>query len=131
MGEVLRFPLAQRAADMPPPRLLIISDKVVRPETVCDVYWYVTERMEGAPPALLGALRNPKACVCCQHHNVPGAIDALGYLAKSANIRIVAVMCLMQPPPCKEIEELFARSQIFFEDPALLRSMMQHTQASY
>lgn len=131
MGEVISFAFEQRAAQMPPPRLLVLSDKAIKPSVLYDAYRYAIERMTGAPTILLRLLRSSDACVKYQLLPTPQALDVLQYLAKSKNIRIVAVVCLMEHPPRGEIEELFPQAQIFFEDASCLRGLALLTNASH
>ena len=122
MGEVISFALQRRIGQMAPPRLLVLSDKVIKPSTLYDAYCYVADRMTGAPAILLRTLRSVEACVGCQLHS-PHHLDPLHYLVKSKNIRVVAVVCVMKNPPRPEIGELFPQAQIFFEDVDCLRGL--------
>gem|GEM_PF-5378074 len=128
MGDVIPFALPKGMQHVP--RLLILSDRAIRPDTVCAAYIYATERMTGMSNVFLSMLRSVDACVRCQLLPTPHSFDALRYLAESKNVRIVAIVCLMKRPPRQEIEALFPKSQIFFEDEAYLRAINQFTIAS-
>jgi hypothetical protein len=125
MGEVV--PFQRRAATLPKPRILVLSDTKVNADTLCDAFFYARPLLSGIPDVVLSELKNPTVCVSCTLGVLPSPSSVLHYFTRSAQIKVIGVVCLMSHPPRVEIEDAFPGVQIFFQDPNRLRAMAQYT----